>query len=217
MTSPHLIIVDDHPLFRDALKTALRGLVPEVTIAEAGSLDQLTGELEKQADCDLILLDLKMPGIQGLAGLAYLRAQYPYIPVAVVSGLEDAGIIRRTLAMGALGFVPKSTPADVIRDAVTLILQGQVWAPPLPAERSAQEQSFDNLMQRIATLTPQQVRVLMMLRAGLLNKQIAFELNVSEATVKAHVSAILTKLNVDSRTQAVIATSMIDGETAPAS
>jgi DNA-binding NarL/FixJ family response regulator len=217
MTSPHLIIVDDHPLFRDALKTALRGLVPEVTVAEAGSLDQLTGELAKQADCDLILLDLKMPGIQGLAGLAYLRAQYPDIPVAVVSGLEDAGIIRRALAMGALGFVPKSTPADVIREAVTLILQGQVWAPPLPAERSAQEQSFDNLMQRIATLTPQQVRVLMMLRAGLLNKQIAFELSVSEATVKAHVSAILTKLNVDSRTQAVIATSMIDGETASAS
>jgi DNA-binding NarL/FixJ family response regulator len=217
MTSPHLIIVDDHPLFRDALKTALRGLVPEVTVAEAGSLDQLIGELAKQADCDLILLDLKMPGIQGLAGLAYLRAQYPDIPVAVVSGLEDAGIIRRALAMGALGFVPKSTPADVIREAVTLILQGQVWAPPLPAERSAQEQSFDNLMQRIATLTPQQVRVLMMLRAGLLNKQIAFELSVSEATVKAHVSAILTKLNVDSRTQAVIATSMIDGETASAS
>jgi DNA-binding NarL/FixJ family response regulator len=214
MTSTHIIIVDDHPLFRDALKAALSGLSDGSHISDAGSFEQLTSKLAASADCDLILLDLKMPGIQGLAGLAYLRTQHPDVPVAIVSGQEEAAIIRRALAMGALGFIPKSTPADTMRKAVSAILQGQVWAPALASEAAPQDQALDDMATRISTLTPQQVRVLMMLREGLLNKQIAFALAVSEATVKAHVSAILTKLNVDSRTQAVIAVSKIDGDIA---
>jgi DNA-binding NarL/FixJ family response regulator len=212
MANTNIIIVDDHPLFRDAMKAALSASAEKLAIAEAGSLDEATTLLGSGKDCDLILLDLKMPGVQGLSGLAFLRAQFPQIPVAVVSGQEDAAIIRRALALGASGYIPKSTSADAMRTAVTAILSGDIWAPSINAEPTAQEREIDDLSKRLLTLTPQQVRVLMMLRTGLLNKQIAYELDVSEATVKAHVSAILLKLNVDSRTQAVIAAGKIDGE-----
>lgn len=208
----HIIIVDDHPLFRDAMKASLSSLSDELNIAEAGSLDEVTKYLTQNTNCDLVLLDLKMPGVQGLAGLAYLRAQYPGVPVAVVSGQEEAATIRRSLALGASGFIPKSTPAETMRSAVIAILDGEVWAPNVGLEATPQDLELDNLSKRLATLTPQQVRVLMMLRTGLLNKQIAFELDVSEATVKAHVSAILLKLDVDSRTQAVIAANKLDSD-----
>jgi DNA-binding NarL/FixJ family response regulator len=212
MAETHIIIVDDHPLFRDALKAALSGLSENLRISEAGSLAEVTHSLVKSADCDLILLDLKMPGVQGFAGLAYLRAQHPEVPVAIVSGQEEAAIIRRALALGASGFIPKSMASGTMRSAVKAILAGQIWAPAIALEATLQDRELDDLSKRLATLTPQQLRVLMMLRAGLLNKQIAHELDVSEATVKAHVSAILLKLNVDSRTQAVIAASKLDGE-----
>jgi DNA-binding NarL/FixJ family response regulator len=214
MVNTHIIIVDDHPLFRDAMKAALSAVAAKHVISEAGSLDEAATFLRSGADCDLILLDLKMPGVQGLSGLAYLRAEFPHIPVAIVSGLEETAIIRRALALGASGYIPKSTAGDAMRSAVAAILAGEVWAPATDAAPSAQEREIDDLSKRLATLTPQQVRVLMMLRSGLLNKQIAYELDVSEATVKAHVSAILLKLNVDSRTQAVIAAGKIDGEMA---
>lgn len=213
MPSARLIIVDDHPLFRDALKAALSANTPAMAIKEAGSLDEATRMLGDDGDVDLVLLDLKMPGVQGLSGLAYLRAQHPDVPVCIVSGHEEPAVMRRALALGASGYIPKSTPGDTMRAAVAAILDGNVWAPETAAASTAHEREIDDLSRRLATLTPQQVRVLMMLRAGLLNKQIAYELDVSEATVKAHVSAILQKLNVDSRTQAVIAASKIDGET----
>jgi DNA-binding NarL/FixJ family response regulator len=212
MNQSRIIIVDDHPLFRDAMKLSLGPALPDVAIAEAGSLDEVARQLDDDGDCDLVLLDLKMPGVQGLSGLAYLRAQYAGIPIAIVSGQEEPAIMRRALALGASGFIPKSTPAEQIRQAVKTILNGEIWAPAVIAEPTAEEREVDDLSKRLATLTPQQVRVLMMLREGLLNKQIAYALDVSEATVKAHVSAILLKLNVDSRTQAVIAASKIDGE-----
>ncbi len=211
MTTAHLIIIDDHPLFRDAMKAALGA---GLKVSEAGSLEEADALLSAKTEFDLILLDLKMPGVQGLSGLAYLRAQYPAVPVAIVSGNEEAAIIRRALALGASGFIPKSTPAETMRNAVTAILAGDVWAPATALELTPQEREIDDLSKRLATLTPQQVRVLMMLRSGLLNKQIAYELDVSEATVKAHVSAVLLKLNVDSRTQAVIAAAKIDGDVA---
>jgi DNA-binding NarL/FixJ family response regulator len=212
MAKTHIIIVDDHPLFRDAMKAALSASGDKMMISEAGSLDEATALLNSNGDCDLVLLDLKMPGVQGLSGLAYLRAQFPQVPVAIVSGQEEAAIIRRALALGASGYIPKSTAADAMRVAVSTILAGDVWAPANTAEPTAQDREIDDLSKRLLTLTPQQVRVLMMLRTGLLNKQIAYELDVSEATIKAHVSAILLKLNVDSRTQAVIAAGKIDGE-----
>ena len=211
MTAYRIIIVDDHPLFRDALRQALSDKFKELEISEAGSLEGLSAALEGASETDLVLLDLTMPGVKGFSGLMYLRAQYPEIPVVVVSANEDPGAIRRCIEFGASGFIPKSLPVDTIRDAVQTVLEGSVWTPPdLDLNASANDETAD-LVSRLATLTPQQVRVLTMLSEGLLNKQIAYQLSVSEATVKAHVSAILQKLGVDSRTQAVIAVNKIEG------
>jgi DNA-binding NarL/FixJ family response regulator len=204
MTTGHFIIVDDHPLFRDALRQALTAAFDKTAIEEAGSLDELQQRLE-QSDTDLILLDLSMPDVQGLSGLLQIRSQHPSIPVVIVSATDDAAVIRRCLDFGALGFVPKSQPVDRIRDAVRTVLDGNVWTPPSFDQSEASDAGDRELAGRLSLLTPQQLKVLGMLGEGLLNKQIAYKLNVSEATIKAHVSAILQKLGVDSRTQAVIA------------
>lgn len=204
------VIADDHPLFRGALRQTLEAMFDGVSIAEAGSLEAVTTLLEDKGDVDLVLLDLNMPGVRGFSGLMYLRAQHPEVPVVVVSGTEEPIAIRRCMEFGAAGFVPKSLGTESIRDAISTVMNGGLWTPPgidiasVPADETAR------LVQRLSTLTPQQVRVLMMLSEGLLNKQIAYELSVSEATVKAHVSAILQKLGVESRTQAVIAASKIE-------
>ena len=203
-TSTRLVIADDHPLFRDALRQAVASVVASARIDEAGSFDDLTALLEQDSDVDLILLDLTMPGISGFSGLIYLRAQYPAVPVVVVSASDDVGTIRRSLDFGASGFIPKRLGVETLRDAVTKVMDGDVFIPPDTDLSAAADPDMARLRDRLVTLTPQQVRVLMMLSEGLLNKQIAYELGVSEATIKAHVSAILLKLKVDSRTQAVI-------------
>lgn len=207
-TSYQFIIADDHPLFRGALRQTLEMQYPGAEILEAGTLEDVTGRLENSGDVDLVLLDLTMPGMRGFSGLMYLRAQYPAVPVVIVSANEEAGAIRRSIEFGASGFIPKSRGIDVIRDAIGIVMEGGVWTPP-DVDVATPDESAD-VVRRLATLTPQQVRVLMMLSEGLLNKQIAYELSVSEATVKAHVSAILQKLGVESRTQAVIAASRIE-------
>ena len=219
MTTHHVIIADDHPLFRDALKQILTATLPGASIAEAESVEKLLESLSQDAAADLVLLDLKMPGekgaasLSGLTGLMYLRSQHPGIPVVICSASDNPGMIRRCLNLGASGFISKSLPVEQIRSAVKTVLDGGVWFPA-EVQREAAGDELSELAARLATLTPQQVRVLSMLGQGLLNKQIAFELSVSEATVKAHVSAILQKLGVDSRTQAVIAVnriSVLDG------
>ena len=205
-----LIIADDHPLFRGALREAVNGLFQNVEIAEAGSFDEINKLLGRDGDVDLILLDLAMPGVRGFSGLMCLRAQHPSVPVVIVSANEDPAVIRRCMHFGAAGFIPKTLGVDQMREAVSRVLAGEEWTPPdIDLEHGTDAQTAD-LMARLATLTPQQVRVLMMLSEGLLNKQIAYELTVSEATVKAHVSAILQKLGVESRTQAVIAAAKIE-------
>jgi DNA-binding NarL/FixJ family response regulator len=209
MTRTRFIIVDDHPLFRGALREVLTSSFVGVDISEAGSLDQLTQSLELNDEIDLILLDLTMPGVQGLSGLLLIRSQHPTIPVIVVSATDDPQTIRRCLDYGASGFVPKSQPVERIRDAVNTVMSGGIWAPEGLSATGDSSAEDKMLAARFASLTPQQVKVLMMLGEGLLNKQIAFKLGVSEATIKAHVSAILQKLNVDSRTQAVIAVNKI--------
>lgn len=208
MAATRVVIVDDHPLFRKALNQALAASLDSADILEAGSLDELTARLAADSAVDLILLDLTMPGVQGLTGLLYLRAQYPEIPVVIVSAIEDPVTIRGAIGFGASGFVPKSQPVERIRTAVRQVLDGGIWVPP-DIDLGVQGKEAGELAARLSTLTPQQVRVLMMLGEGLLNKQIAFRLGVSEATIKAHVSAILQKLGVDSRTQAVIAINKI--------
>ncbi len=213
MSDYRFIIVDDHPLFRGALSQALRASFESAEIIEAGTLDELTDRLATAGETDLILLDLTMPGVQGVSGLLYLRAQHPEVPVVIVSASDDAATIRHCLDCGASGFIPKSQPVESIRDAIRKIIGGEVWLPPDIDLSTMPSGESTELVSRLATLTPQQVRVLMMLGEGLLNKQIAYKLGVSEATIKAHVSAILQKLGVDSRTQAVIAINKIGGST----
>jgi DNA-binding NarL/FixJ family response regulator len=212
MPTYRLAIVDDHPLFRGALNQALSQAFVGAAIMEAGSLEELTDLLGRADEVDLVLLDLNMPGVQGLSGLLYLRAEHPEVPVMIVSASEDASTIRRAIDFGASGYVPKSMPVDQIRIAVKQVLGGAVWVPPEVDLRRPADASTVDLVARLSSLTPQQVRVLMMLGEGLLNKQIAYQLGVSEATIKAHVSAILQKLGVDSRTQAVIAINRIGGD-----
>lgn len=205
MPSSRFIIVDDHPLFRDALRQTLASSFKSTKVEEAGSLDALMTLLDGDEDADLILLDLTMPDVQGLSGLLQIRTQHPAIPVIVVSAVDDPAVIRKCLDFGAFGFVPKSRPVDEIRTAIKTVVDGGVWTP-VGFDAAAPSDSGDReLAARLSTLTPQQIKVLGMLGEGLLNKQIAYKLNVSEATIKAHVSAILQKLGVDSRTQAVIA------------
>jgi DNA-binding NarL/FixJ family response regulator len=210
LESYRLVIADDHPLFRGALREAVAGLLERVDIAEAGTFDEVAELLERGGEVDLVLLDLTMPGVRGLSGLMYIRAQYPSVPVIVVSANDDPTAIRRCMEFGASGFIPKTLGVEVMRTAISRILGGGVWTPPDVDLSAGSDAETAELMARMATLTPQQVRVLMMLSEGLLNKQIAYQLGVSEATVKAHVSAILQKLGVESRTQAVIAAAKIE-------
>ncbi len=204
------MIADDHPLFRGALREAVSGFFGRAEIGEAGTFEEMTDLLERGGEVDLILLDLRMPGARGFSGLMYLRAQYPAVPIVVVSANDDPAVIRRCMEFGASGFIPKTLGADPLRAAIAAVLRGEVWTPPdVDLSRGSDVESAA-MIARLATLTPQQVRVLMMLSGGLLNKQIAYELGVSEATVKAHVSAVLQKLGVDSRTQAVIAAGRIE-------
>jgi DNA-binding NarL/FixJ family response regulator len=204
----HLVIADDHPLFRGAMREAISGLLENADIAEAGTFDDTVELLS--VDVDLVLFDLTMPGVRGFSGLMYMRAQYPSVPVIVVSANDDPAAIRRCMEFGASGFIPKTLGIDTMRAAISRVLAGGVWTPPDVDLSTGADAEAAELMARMATLTPQQVRVLMMLSEGLLNKQIAYQLGVSEATVKAHVSAILQKLGVESRTQAVIAAAKIE-------
>ena len=208
------LVVDDHPLFLEALKLVLHGAYPDSIVHEATSISSAHAAFESYQLFDLVLLDLSMPGTQGLDGLLELRSRYPKQPIVIVSALEDPRIVHEVMTCGAAGFISKSMRgaelAVAIRGALAgdLVLPKGYNAPPtdsLPTGTS-------ELTRRLATLTPQQVRVLQMLRQGMLNKQIAYELGVGETTVKAHVSEILRKLKVSSRTQAVIEAAKIDFE-----
>ena len=209
-THYRFVIADDHPLFRGALREAVSGLFEHVEIGEAGSFEDVAKLLDRGGEVDLILLDLNMPGVRGFSGLMYLRAQYPSVPIVVVSANDDPTVIRRCMDLGTSGFIPKTLGIEEMRAAIKRVLEGGVWTPPDVDLSAGADTETANLMARLASLTPQQVRVLMMLSEGLLNKQIAYELGVSEATVKAHVSAILQKLGVESRTQAVITAAKIE-------
>ena len=200
------MIADDHPLFRSALRQALSaGLEGSVELTEAGSIAELQTLLDKRSDWDLVLLDLNMPGAYGFSGLVLLRSQYPQIPVVVVSAQEEAGVYRRAKDFGASGFIPKSSTLIGIQQAVREVLEGGISWPAEVADGGPLSDEEHLISAQLASLTPQQFRVLTMVCDGLLNKQIAYELSVSEATIKAHVTAIFRKLNVRTRTQAALA------------
>jgi DNA-binding NarL/FixJ family response regulator len=199
-----IIIADDHPLFRGALVQALQALADDVAIIECGDFSAALKAAEETPDADLLLLDLAMPGVSGFSGLMTLRARFSALPIVIISATDDSATVRRSVELGASGFIPKSSGLDDIRSGVKAVLDGGIFWPGGDVDQAEDDPGLTDILGRLKTLTPQQSRVLTMLAEGLLNKQIAYELGVSEATVKAHVSAILLKLNVDSRTQAVI-------------
>ncbi|MFZ1815412.1 MAG: response regulator transcription factor [Rhizobiaceae bacterium] len=215
MAAGTIIVADDHPLFRDAMKQAIDGLDQSPEVAMAGDFSEVISRIDSDDMVELVLLDINMPGNAGLSGLLRLRAEYPAIPVMLVSATEDASTIQRAMELGASGFIPKSSAMPEIRSAIETVLAGGLWVPAGIEQDSTQDAEFIDLAERIKSLTPQQGRVLSMLAEGLLNKQIAYELSVSEATVKAHVSAVLLKLGVDSRTQAVIALGKLTAQPTP--
>ncbi|WP_240704757.1 response regulator [Croceicoccus sediminis] len=205
-TPDRVLIVDDHSLVRDGLRSILEISFPECEILEADSFEQALEELQNADEVDLVLLDLNIPDVNRLSGLKQLRADFPSTPVVMVTGVVDPIVMRDALAAGAAGYVPKSLKRQAILDALQQVLSGEIYLPELETTEcdDARLREDEDIRARIDSLTPQQRIVLGHLVAGLLNKQIAHELSVSMTTVKAHVSAILQKMNVFSRTQAVI-------------
>jgi len=199
-----IVIADDHPLVRDALKQTIAQDMSDAVFHEAASLAEAEATIRREGAPDLLLLDLHMPGMRGFTGLVYLRSEFPEVPIAMISASTDARIMRQAVDYGAAGFIPKSAPMDDIRGAVRDIIAGNSWLPTGTNDLPDTSEEDAQLAARLAALTPQQLRVLGMLSDGKLNKQIAYDLEISEATVKSHVSAILQKLDVNSRTQAVI-------------
>ncbi len=195
---PYILVVDDHPLFRAALGLALGRAAPGVAVTEADSLSAARAALEAKGRPMLALLDLKLPDVDGFGGLIELRDRLGGAPVAIVSGGEAQSVVAMAMSLGAAGFIPKSAGLDVMVEALACLIAGGVWAP------SDADDPLDEVGARIAALTHAQQRVLVGLQRGLLNKQIAYDLGVTEATVKAHLTAIFRKLGVQSRTQAVL-------------
>lgn len=206
------LIVEDHPLFCEALEGAIRMANPGADILQASSIDEAIDVLSISAPVDLVLLDLSMPGTTGLSGVIRLRKTFPRNPIVIVSGHQDPQIISSVLSLGVSGYIPKSTSKRELADSIYEVLRGSIYVPAAyrdAAQRRAKAGNRD-LLKRLHDLTPQQLRVLDMLRRGLQNKQIAYELKICETTVKVHVSEILRKLNVFSRTKAIIEISKID-------
>ncbi|MBX3698772.1 MAG: response regulator transcription factor [Dokdonella sp.] len=216
---PEILIADDHPLFRDALCRAAAQAVPSATLLQADSVQALLALVDAHAEADLLLLDLHMPGARGFSALAHLRGQYPQLPIIIVSAHEEAEVARRALAHGAAGYIPKSLASESIVAAIRAVLDGEIWLPArMPGAAAELRDAEAEVAARIAELTPQQFRVLNMLADGLLNKQIAYELGISEATIKAHMTAIMRTLGCNNRTQVALVASQLalDPDTLPA-
>ncbi|GLQ29571.1 DNA-binding response regulator [Litoribrevibacter albus] len=207
-----ILVADDHPLFRAAINQIMSVQLDGVVIDETDSVSGLQAKLEENQDADLILLDLHMPGAQGFSALVFLRNHYPDIPVVVISAQEDPVVIGRAMQFGAAGFIPKSAEPKTIKHAIETVLGGDLWSPEPVTNINERSQYEQEMAEKLASLTPSQFKVLVMMNEGLLNKQIAYELEVSEATIKAHATAIFQKLGVRNRTQAVIALHELDIE-----
>lgn len=207
-----IIIADDHPMFRNALRGALNLDQGGCKIIEAESSETLRIELREHHDADLLILDLNMPGVEGFSALAYVQKKYPDLPIIMISANDKPDTIMHAKHFGALGFVSKSASIEDIRDGLNTVLQGDTYFPYQFNEQlyAPQDESVAETTRQVADLTPQQLKVLSMIKQGLLNKQIAYDLNISEATVKAHVTAIMRKLEVNNRTQAVMKVAHID-------
>ncbi|HEU0277164.1 MAG TPA: response regulator transcription factor [Rhodanobacteraceae bacterium] len=202
---PDILIADDHPLFRDALERAVRIALPDAAVHGAVNVEELLALAEAFPDAELLLLDLHMPGASGYTALAHIRGQYPGLPIIVISAHEEALVARRALAHGASAYIPKSAPVADIVSAIGAVLDGDTWLPQTMLGNALQLKPAEvDAAARIAALTPQQFRVMTMLADGKLNKQMAWELGVSEATIKAHMTAIMRKLGANNRTQVAL-------------
>lgn len=199
----NIVIADDHPLYREALRLAVVHALSDVRVHEAASAAALFAAVDAIGEVDLVLLDLGLPDAQGLSSLVQMRTTYPAVPVLVVSGREEPNIVARAVAHGAAGFVPKSAPGATMVEALHTVLSGRTWMPPKQA-RSPLDPSESEAATLVARLTPQQFRVLGMLCSGMQNKQIGAQLHVTEATVKAHMRAIMEKFGASNRTQVVL-------------
>lgn len=206
-----LLVADDHPLFRDALQAVISGGLADSQLLEADSLTEAITLVEQHADLDLLLLDLSLPDAEGLEGLTRLREEFPWLPVAIVSAHQERQLVLDAITLGAVGYIPKSTPREAMLAALTQILQGQLYLPPdvmrRPAPRVASPLATANAAttsERLARLTEKQLAVLGYMAKGMSNKHIARELLIAETTVKTHVSAILRKLKATSRVHAIV-------------
>jgi DNA-binding NarL/FixJ family response regulator len=206
------LIVDDHPLFREALCSAMRLVHSDAEIFEATSIEGAIDVIAAHEDFDLTLLDLALPGTSGFSGLIRIRTTYPKLPIVVVSMHEEPDLVREAISLGIAGYIPKSTSRKELAVALSEVLRGSIYVPSqyLPLTHKQGETSCQQILKRLRDLTPQQLLVLEMIREGLQNKQIAHELKLAETTVKAHVSEILRKLNVYTRTKAVIEVAKVD-------
>lgn len=205
-----VLIADDHPMVRDGLRTVLAVTFDRSELFEAADLDEAVRVIERERDFDLVLLDVNMPGMNGLGGLADLRRKYPSLPIVVVSAAYDRRLVAEAMRLGAAGFVPKTLARPAIMDALRKVAAGDLYMPPDCEELPEPSGEEAEIIRRIDLLTPQQLRVLQYIVEGRLNKEIAHFLGVSDSTIKAHVSAILQKLQVFSRTQAVILANRIN-------
>ena len=205
------LVADDHPLFRDAIKQVIDEKWADADIVEVSSLDEAKEAAETDDDLDVVLLDLNMPGAEGFSGLVSIRNSAPMLPVVIVSAEESPDVIQRALTCGALGFIPKSSTKERIGDAINAVLSGKSFVPPELAEAIEEKRRMDDeLKEKAALLTPAELGVLELLTLGKPNKIIAYELDIKESTVKAHISSILRKLGVHSRTQAVLVAKSLD-------
>lgn len=204
-----ILIADDHPLFQSALREAVSSALPQARIQVVDNFDAIHTCLNDNDDIDLVIMDLKMPGNLGLMGLLDLRKVFPAVAIAICSANENQQMIVNALHYGAIGYIPKSLRLDQIQDAIKTIIQGNSFIPSgIVAEFDTQQDALEKLQ----LLTPQQLRVLKMVAQGLLNKQIAWELNIKETTIKTHVSDILKKLDITNRTQAALFVQFLEGE-----
>lgn len=211
MSAHRVIVADDHPLFREALSLALEKALGQIEIVQAGNMDELQDASSEDDAVDLVLLDLHMPGVRGFSALVYLRAHHPELPVCVISANNNPKVVQRAMDHGAAAFIHKSASVEQIRDVLNAVLAGDIWQPVEDDHAEMRQDELD-IAERMGELTPQQFRVLMMLADGLLNKQIAHELGISEATVKAHMTAIFRKLEVSNRTQAALLVNQLSVE-----
>lgn len=206
LTPTRLLLIDDHPLFCDAMVMTVSEIFANPEIKTASCLNDALKELSHFAVPDIIVLDLNLPDVDGLEGLVRLKTVTPKSKVVVVSSLSDNRIIASVMAAGSTGFVPKESPREELIRAFSMISDGGIYTPPdfVAPEKQLNAQDHASIMSRLETLTPQQARILELICEGKLNKQIGYDLSIGEATVKAHLTAILRKLNVQNRTQAVL-------------